>query len=371
MRKLREFVGETGMMVATTVGAGMFALPYVFSRSGWVVGLFYLFAVSVVIVLIHRLYWEVLDQRKGSERLVGLAERYFGKIGLEAAFFIIIGGLLLALVVYLILGSQFLSLIFPSLGWSEALIVFWLVCSLPLLFGLERIVRMEIFGSLVIIGIIFWVFFSASPPEEVVSFGKSAKDLLTSFGPVLFALAGWTAVEPIYDFHRSRQNGETHKSARGLAVGTFLSALLYSLFIFGIFGSSGVITPDSISGLDGWSAWAVTLLALLGLFAIWTSYVPIGLEIRNALEVDLAWSKFGVASLIFLGPLLLVLFGLNDFVQTLGLAGGIFLGLQHLLIIALGMKALPLSWPRKILFGAFSGFFILAAFYEIYYFVVG
>ena len=126
MQHFKDFMIESGLMVAMTIGAGMFGLPYVFLKSGWFTGLIYLFVLSGVVAFAHALYFGVLYRAGTKERLVGLARRYLGPNGFYFGFATVVGGLLLTLVVYLILGSDFFRLVFPSIDSRASFIVFWI-----------------------------------------------------------------------------------------------------------------------------------------------------------------------------------------------------------------------------------------------------
>src|SRR5207249_329890 len=92
---------DAGVVAATTVGAGIFSLPYIFAQAGIVSGAFYLIALACIVISVHFLYWEVLKKTNGDQRLLGLARTYLGAGWHAVSFVAIIVGLLLTLVVYL------------------------------------------------------------------------------------------------------------------------------------------------------------------------------------------------------------------------------------------------------------------------------
>jgi amino acid permease len=364
MSRVKRFVWETGIMMATTVGAGMFALPYVFSRSGWLIGTLHLGVLSALIVSVHLLYWNILDAVKEKNRLLGLSEVYFGKGGFFFSAFVIIGGLLLALVVYLILGSQFMRLIFPVVGNTAGIAIFWVICSLPLLLGLPRLAWLESLATVLMVAIVFFILFTSGATNAAAEPAFALKNLFFPFGAILFALAGWTAVEPMYELDKGFSSGKKTSPAPVLLVGTFAAAVLYLLFILGIFGSAGQFTPDAVSGLTNWLPWKLGLLGMLGLFAIWTSYVPISLEIKNSLARDMRWSVVLSSVVVVFVPLVLTFAGFQNFLKIVGVAGGLFLSLQYVLIILIGRKVLALTPLKRFLLDILTLVFILAAVYS-------
>ncbi|RJP44927.1 hypothetical protein C4587_01395 [Candidatus Parcubacteria bacterium] len=364
-------VRAAGVMAGTTIGAGMFALPYVFDRAGWLLGAAYVFAAVISVTAIHYLYFRALETVGERNRLLGLVRNTFGNTGFYPAFFVVVVGLLLALVVYLILGTEFLRVVMPQLDGGYALFLFWAASSLPLLLGLRGLAKIEIFGALIMGAIILAIFFfsltAAAPAREFFQ----PREIFLPFGPVLFALAGWTAVEPIYELISSGPRTRRGALIALLGAGTLAAAVLYFLFIEGALRLSlPSVSPDGISALLRLPDWGKQGAGLLGLFAIWTSFVPIGLEVANELEKDMKLPKVVGLSVVVAVPLALVLLGLDNFIRAIGLAGGIFLGLQYVCIIAIGARIVPMNRISRLFFGALGIMFLLAAAYEIHYFVI-
>ncbi len=370
MRSLRGgFLKVAAIVAAATVGDGVFALPYLFYQSGWLVSLFYLIVLAVFVSAAHVVYLKTLEKLGEKERLLGLARKYFGTSGFWVGFAAIVLGLLLTLVVYLILGAQFVHLAFPAVAPHIALFIFWLFTAIPIFVSDRRVVELELTGIVCTSIIIILIFVSAWP---MVTFAGvpaiSAKNLFLPFGVVLFALAGWTSVEPAYESRRG--SGAAADPWRALAFGSFVVALLYIMFVAGILGSAPAVTPDTVSGLVGWPLWKKEITAVFGLLAIATVYVPISREIKNALEKDLGWSWLASRSLILLLPPALIGLGLNNFLTVVGLVGGLFFSLQYLLIISVGRRALALSVTKRFLLDIIAAVFVIGAVYEVWTFVV-
>ena len=366
MSRLKSFWGSVGLLAATTIGAGMFSLPYIFKESGWLAGIFYLLLLSVAIIFVHYLYWLTLAKVKEKSRLLGLAREHLGNAAFYVAIVSVIIGLFLTLVVYLILAQHFSRLIMPEPASNFGVVLFWLAASLPLFFKLSRLVGAEFLGTLLMVFIVIFVFitgnggFSGIAPIKI-------ENIFLPFGAILFSLAGWTAIEPMFEWQKRNNDS---KPLSKLALGTLLSAVVYLLFVLGILGSSDVISPDTLSGLSSWPLWKLQLLGWLGIFAIWTSYVPISLEIKNELEKDLRLPMlFSFTAVLFL-PLVLFFSGLFNFLSAIGLVGGVFLALQYVFIILVSKKILALSGLKRFFANLLIFVFMVAAIYEIYYFAV-
>ncbi|MBI2888730.1 MAG: hypothetical protein HYY10_02285 [Candidatus Liptonbacteria bacterium] len=369
------FLSQVAVVVATTVGAGMFALPHVFSVSGWAPSIFYLIAFGIILSFIHAVYFLVLKKVGERKRLAALVWEALGPAQGVVAFLAVVVGQLLTLLVYLILGETFLKLLMPALGGAAGALLFWIIASLPLFFGLRRFAWGEALGALAMGALILGLFaasdigqgFARVPVADTARF-------LFPFGIILFSLAGWTAVEPVYELNsrvkgkeaRLQQN-EVRHSLAALAAGTAISAALYALFVLGVLGSPVPITPDTVSGFSA-PLW-LGLLGVLGLFAIWTSYVPVGREAAHAL-MDRGWKEGVALGFVALVPLLLFAAGLSDFVRMASFVGGVFLAFQYLCIIAVGKKLLKPKGTTKALFMMLYIILAAAVVYEVYYFVV-
>lgn len=361
---MKNFWSTTGVVLGTTIGAGVFALPHIISSSGLLVGAAYLLVIGFGISFAHVVYIDVLE-KSGNEKgadLLGLARTHFGKWGFGIGLAAILTGLMLAMVVYLILAVDFIDLIWPT-NPAVALIVFWAAASLPLLIKERRFLTMETIGALTMALIIAGIFIL--PPDFAErSVGLwTGKNIFLPFGPVLFSLAAWTAIEPV--FRLSRKSSARGVKA-GLFAGTMLAVLLYVFFVLGIFSSAAEIAPNTLDGLKNWPQAHLATLGLLGLFALWTSYVPAALEVKNSLTQDLGWRKKTAWLTVIFLPLLLVALGLNDFLLAVSVAGGVFVSLQYLMILALGRRVLK---PRGFtLFAIYvlTFAFAIAAAYELY-----
>ncbi len=379
------------LVTAATVGDGIFALPYVFMRAGWFVALCYFAVLGAIVVLAHRVYLETLEKEEEKKRLVGLARTYFGREGFWTALAAIVGGLLLTLLAYLLLGAEFVRLAFPGVSWRFAFVAFWALISVPLFLTNRYARELELAGITATAAAVIAMFSAAFPgilSGGALFAGAPPWDphyLFLPFGAVLFSLAGWTGIETVYEARRAAAAEEAERTGMpaprpssskeripwaALAQGTFFAALLYALFSAGILGSAPVVTPDTASGLAGWPLWEREVGALMGLIAVGTAYIPISREIRNSLEKDLGWNKGFVRAVIMFVPPALIGFGLRDFLVVVGIVGGVFLAVQYLLIISVGRRALSLGRIEKVFLDLAAAVFVAAAVYEIASFVV-
>lgn len=365
------------IVAAATIGEGVFAVPYIIQASGWLVALGYFVAVTAIVSVAHILYLRTLAATDEKERLLGLTRKYFGTAGFWIGFVAIVIGLLLGFVAYLVLGSQFLQILFPGIIPGIALGLFWVLLAI-LVWGSEgRIAWFEGVGIALVSFAILFIFFSGHPAAALNTVPLAIPglaNLLIPFGVVIFALAGWTCVEPVYELAYRNDNGKKLAIPGAFALfalGTAFAGLLYWLFAAGVIGTTVPrLATDTVSGIAVWPLWRKDILAAVGLLSVCVVSVPISREIRGAMEKDLGWNSFLSRAVIVFLPLAAVLLGFDDFLTIIGFAGGVFISTQYLLIISVGRRTLALTQREKFLLDVVAIVFICAAVYEIWHFIV-
>ncbi|MEK7146686.1 MAG: aromatic amino acid transport family protein, partial [Patescibacteria group bacterium] len=143
MTGFRNFILAASLMAGVIIGAGIFALPFIFSKVGFLAGIFYLTVFTAVFIAIHLMYAEIITKTKGDEhRFAGYAKIYFGKAGYYAAILMTVVGMFFVLTIYLALSVSFL----PSVGLpagAVGLILFWVASSLPIFFNVKEVAILE------------------------------------------------------------------------------------------------------------------------------------------------------------------------------------------------------------------------------------
>src|SRR3989344_3479182 len=117
MAFLKTLAG-TLMLSGMIIGAGMFAIPFVFSQAGFWLGIFELVLLGVVVIVIHLSYAEVVLATGETHRLPGYVGIYLGRWGKMISFASIALSALGTLLVYLLLGSTFLENALRTGAWT-------------------------------------------------------------------------------------------------------------------------------------------------------------------------------------------------------------------------------------------------------------
>ncbi|MEK7654046.1 MAG: aromatic amino acid transport family protein [Patescibacteria group bacterium] len=357
--RIKNFFLSFGLLAGTIIGAGVFALPYIFKFSGISLGFLYLVIAALAYIAIYLMYAEIVEKTPGDHRLVGYSRIYLGNwASVPAILMTIIQGILV-LTIYLILSESFAHLLFRSGSSELKIVIFWFLSSAVILLGLKKIAKAELAITLGILGIFGLVFFFGLENLGGVSrqdFIPVWGNLFLPLGPVLFALSGRAAIPALVRF-----GGPVKKA---IIWGVAVPALVYLLFAFSVVAISPIVTQDAVTGLrmgiPGWASW---LLGVLGILALISSYLAIGYDVDKSLETDLKvsyWSRF---ALVMLAPIALYFGGLRDFLSMISFTGGIFIALESIFIIWiwLKMKKLRFHW----LAGSLIALFSIAIIHEI------
>lgn len=375
----KNFFYATAILIGTIVGAGMFGIPYVVAQSGFLIGAIFLLFLTVVSLLIHLIYGEIVCRTKEKHRLVGYAEYYLGKWGKIIITFSVLFGLYGSLLVYIIISGEFLSTIFsPLLGGSAFTysLIFFAVGALAILKGLSLIERLELIMALFLVLVVFLIFFSGLPRLDISNLKTiNLKYFFLPYGIILWALAGGAAIPEIKEILKT--DGKKYKKI--IIFGTVIPAILYLLFMFIVIGVTGTDTsPEAIEGLIGSLGREIIILgAIFGALAAMTSFFVIGLCLKKVFWYDYKINKTLSWFLACSIPLIGFLLGLRAFIPIIGFLGVILGAIEGTALILIYKKAkkfgnrepeYSLKIPNIITY-ALIGIFVLGLIYQVIYFV--
>tara|TARA_Y100000034_G_scaffold91794_1_gene110783 strand:+ start:4873 stop:5985 length:1113 start_codon:yes stop_codon:yes gene_type:complete len=366
----RKFFATAFTLSGTIIGAGILGLPYVFSKSGFFIGIFWLILLGLIMLFVNLCLGEVALKTKKIHQLPGYAKKYLGNFGEVLMFFAVIFGIYSALLAYLIGEGQSLSkLFFGTLDYSIYFaFVFWIFMTLLLREGLKELKKVELYGVTIIMGIIIVMFLWFIPE---VSFNNlnyyDFSNAFFPFGVVLFALLGFTSIPEL----RQEIKGEEKLFKKTIILGTLIPVVLYFIFtlIFvGVLGKSvEQVATISFGGF----------ITILGIFTMLTSYFVLSFSLKDIFIYDLKKKKL---SFIFVSlvPLLLyfavTFFNFADFAKILSIGGVVSGGLTGVLILLMNVKAkktgnrksefsVPINW---FVIGILSLIFALGIFTELF-----
>lgn len=338
----KDFFLSSSLLLGTMIGAGIFGLPFVIVKSGLLPAIFYFLILGTVSILIHLFFGEIILRTKEDYRLPGYAKKYLGNNGKIITSFSVLLGTILALLAYIILGGNFLRLLFfPSidLSYFQFSLIFCFVL-LPFLAKETRLVaKAELFSNVAFILIIFLMFALSFNNIDISNFVLfNSENIFLPYGVMLFALTGWSAVPEMAEILKGAERKKLKKS---IIFSIVVSIIVYSVFILAIMGVSGKYTsPDTFLGLTPFLNKNIILLGVLaGVITIADSFLILGLYLKNTLIKDYnlkkktaLWVSWGV-------PLTIFLLGFREFIGVIGFAGTMIGAIEGIAIVSIFKKA--------------------------------
>lgn len=354
----KNFYYATATLIGAIVGVGIFNLPYVFSRAGFLVGLFFLFLLSGVALLIHLFYGEIILRTPGKHRLVGYAQIYLGGWGKALITFTSIFTSYGALLAYIIVGGKFLQTIFggSEFVWS---LLFFVFCSLAIFFGLRVVAQIEILMALFLIIMAGSISVKGWPAVKLDNFFTlDWSYFFLPYGVIFWAVTGGVAIPEMKEIFK--ENCRLFKKA--IIWGSLLPVFIYILFVFTVVGVTGELTSvEAIKGLvQVLENHTIILGAIFGLLAVITSFLVIGLFLKKTFWYDYKVNRHLSWGLTCFIPLIAYLLHLRDFGAVIGFLGAALCGLEGIVLVLIYQKAkkfgqrrpeYSLNLPAPIIYG--------------------
>ena len=338
-----NFILALSTLIGTIVGAGIFGLPYVISKSGVLPAVFYFLLIGGAVMVLHLLFGEVCLRTSGKHRLIGYSEMYLGKVGKRLVVVSTFFGFLGVLLVYIILGGRFLAIAlapFFSLSDTTASFLFWIVLSFFVLQGIQLIARAEFFMNLLLLLFGILIFAFAFPHVQSANFTLIERsNIFLPYGVILFSLLGWSAIPEIADLFKSKKD---KKNLDNVIVWTFAIVIVfYLVFSFIVVGVSGQNTsPNALDGLVPFLGQNIVIVgSLFGLVALASSFLILGNYLKNSLRYDLKLPYIVSASIAVFIPFLIYFVGIRDVISVMGILGAALGAVEGVIIILIFKKA--------------------------------
>lgn len=367
LRALAVFVG-------TIIGVGIFGLPYIASRTGFLPLVLYFLFIPGIVILINLFIAEIALGTEKLHRLPGYAAEYLGPCWGKICLIITGLGLFGALLAYLIVGGEFLFFLLSPLWGGDRLLYSLLFFVFGVFFifrGSKSVSRLELPLFFVLFAILI-VFFIRAFPFINLEHLKTMNWRFATFpyGAVIFSLWGAAIIPEI----KEMLDNDKTKIKRVIISGVLLSAAAYLFFVFTILGASGLqASKEAISGFA--RALGDNIIGLgfiFGVITCFTSFITLGLTLKKVFWYDFNFSK-GLSWLIAcFVPLFLFLAGAREFIDIIGLTGALALGAEAIIIVLVYrefLKKQGLSKGRNLVC-LLPVFFVLGMIFEIFYLVV-
>jgi len=335
LQKKIEFLKALAVFLGTIVGVGIFSLPYVAMKSGFIIVVGYFILVAILAIVVQSLLGEVARDTHKIARIPGYAEEYIGPGAKKLAFVISSLGLMGALLAYLILGGNFLyALIGPVLGGPVLIyiLLFFAAGALMIFSRTRNVARFELIMFVIFLVLLF-VFVWQGLPHIIFKnlAGLNLKFITFPYGVILFSLWGIALVPEVKEIvERDRR-----KLKAVITWGVIIAALCYLIFIFTFLGVSGAnTTRDAITGFSKNIGNDISGLGyFFGLVTSFASFIALGMTLKKIFWLDFSLPKNLSWAIACLTPLILYFCGLKNFIDIIGLTGAFMLGLEAIMVI--------------------------------------
>lgn len=339
---LKKFIYPIATLTGTIIGVGLFSLPYITSQVGiWTMSAYFLI-LGFFILLIHYFYVDVALATPDFLRLPGYAKIHLGNWAKNVASSTLIFGSIGSLLAYLIVGGEFLqSLLSDFFGGSVFFytILYFILGAVSILIGVKAVTKIEFWGLFLFLIVLVFLFFKGFHLVKVENLfvgGSGIKNIFLPFGPVIFSLWGATMIPEIEEI----MIGNKKNLKKVVLISILISALVYAVFTIFVLGISGGQTSESaLTGLIGFLGKGfLTLGFFFGFLATFTSFIAVGLYLKNSLHYDFKINKTLSCFLVCFVPLFLFLIGLQSFITVISFVGGVLLGIEIILILLMYRK---------------------------------
>jgi len=373
---MKQFLFATAVLMTTIVGVGMFSLPYVSAQSGFKISVIILILLTIVVSTVHLLYGEIVCRTKERHRLVGYAEKYLGPWGKRIVSISVIVGFYGSLLIYIIVGGDFLGAMLGSVLDLPAIffnLAFFVVGAIVVYLGIKFVGKIDVLMGIFLIAIVFGFFILGFPQIKTENLRSiNWHNFFIPYGAILYSLAGLSAIPEIKDFFSAKEHRQYKKS---IFFGTIIPAVLYLLFIITVIGLTGTeTTEESISGLVGVLGSSIVFFgALFGFLATITSFFAIGISLKETYICDYKMNKNFAWFLVCFVPLVLLGFGVHNFITIIILIGALLGAIEGSAVILIHRRAQRLGdqiTDYKLKIPAFIGCIIILLFVAGFIFTV-
>ncbi len=325
------------MITGMTIGAGVLGIPYVVAQVGLTTGLLYIFGLGIVMLFLNLMIGEIAVRTKENLQLPGFAGKYLGTWAKALLTFTITLSSIGALLAYIVGEGYALSALVggdPAM-WS---VIFWTLGSIVIWRGLQTAKKIQKIFSFLVISIVAglsFYFISHTEPSNWSYFNSA--QIFLPYGVILFALHGAPAIA---EAHALLPNSQRH-FRKALIIGTLIPIVLYMLFAAAVVGVMGLDTTE-VATIGLGEKFGPTVLVFANLFAVFamgTCFSGLGIALKQILTWDFKVNNFFATLLVIVAPISLFVVGIRSFVGILDVAGGLFIGIEAVLMVAIYWRA--------------------------------
>ncbi|MEK7539911.1 MAG: aromatic amino acid transport family protein [Patescibacteria group bacterium] len=349
-KRALPFLRATALVVGTAIGAGIFGLPYVFSQSGASVGVGHLVIIFLTVLMTMLAFGEVASHTPGRHQITGYTKIYLGRAWEIIALVSLVLGVYGALIAYILgVGTFVHALSVPYFGGIPLAysLIFWMIVSSILFFGLRRVAKAESVLVVLLLLVVVTILLLSTPHIDIQNLlfvpeislqPTSWVPFILPFGVVLFAFGASTAVPETVEYLRESQ--ELRWTRRSIILGMTVPAVVYLVFVLAMVGVTGAETSESaIVGLGQALGTPVLIVgSILGTLTMTTSFLALGVALLDVFRYDFKLSHLLSWTAVIIPPVVIVLAQVGSFIDFIGLAGSLVGGIDGIIILLMYLK---------------------------------
>ncbi len=369
IKSLKEYIFPVSMLSGSIIGVGFLSLPYVALNAGILLTFFYLVVLAGVVILINTIVGEISLRTPDFKRMPGFAEYHLGKWAKAVMLFTSIAGGIAVLLVYIIAGSELLMNVFGGSSHFFFALIYFIFALIFISADVKAISKVELatvaLFLLVLLGIFIKGFFKWDINNLFLSYVSfDFKNLFLPYGAILFSLWGVGLIPEVEEMMQKNSSGKK-EIKKVIAVSVLIPLVVYFIFILLVLGITGIGTSESaLLGINyELGGWMAKLGLLAGAVITFNAFISLGLIIKKVLMYDLGIKKTHSVAVVCFVPMILFLMGFRDFIPLISFIGGIFLGIDGIIIMLMYKKI----GGKKAVAYSLSLVFLLGMAYEIFY----
>ncbi|MFA7653960.1 MAG: aromatic amino acid transport family protein [Candidatus Magasanikbacteria bacterium] len=330
-KRVTSMPGAIFMITGMTIGAGVLGLPYVVAQVGLKVGLAYILILGLVMMSLNLMIGEIAVRTNEKLQLPGFAGKYLGPWAKSIMSLVVITSGLGVLLAYIIGEGQTIGALL-GIDPRYCSIAFWALGGLLVWRGLQTVKVAEKIFSLLVMAIIAGLSIHFLPDFQIANWEFfDVSKIFLPFGVVLFSLHASPAV---VEAHTLMPGSQKHYRY-AVIIGTLVPTILYMLFVAAVVGVSGLDTTQIATiGLGKiYGGWVMIVGNLFAILAMGTAFMGMGVALKQMLVWDHKVNHWLANLLVVFLPLFLFILGLNNFTAILDVVGGLFIGIEAVLMV--------------------------------------
>ncbi len=333
-----KLLQATATLFGTVIGAGVLGIPYVISKSGYLIGLLQIIVLGFVVLLMYLYLEKITRKTKGHHQLTGYAEIYLGKKGKFFMWIAMLIGVYGAITAYYIGISKSLSAILGGSPLVYGIIIF-IITTIIIHKGINLIKRYELYLGITTVAIVILISILLIPYINITKLTTiNLSNFFAPYGVILFAFLGAAAIPEMKE--ELQRNKKMLRKA--VILGATVPLLVYILFSLTVIGTTGTETTQVATiGLGEKVGFHMVWLGnLFAIFAMTTSFLTLGLALRQVFNFDYNISKKFATALACGIPFLLffLLKNWTGFANIINVTGVFAGGIEGILIVLMFWK---------------------------------